>query len=440
MPVALATVPRSALDDLLVPDAGGLPALLERSAGGVLRRVARLAGALGPVAPRQDRGALAVLGRHAEAADPADPATWRWAHGPLLRSWLAASDRPEVLVARAGQAVPLAAARAAGLTVPCRRGVVEAGDVADVLRSDPLLGDERLALVPGGGLGVDALGRCCRILRRPAHRLDHGPVVVRDDLPLVRLRLHGDGPPERARLGRTDDEAPGSPRYPAWWGGDAFDRPASWLRTTWPALWDELGWVLHVVVPFTPPEGWAATSFTVPGHTGVAWLQAGEATAVLEALVGEAARLRLRLLDEVTPLVDGAGPPGTVRRLEDLYAACLGAEALLRAAAWSLHPSLSPRARPGRRPPDPGDGAGRRAGGLPLPLGRRRRRRRLGCVGWLAPGRPWPCARVPAGPSLRAPPAGLLHVGGRRGRHPAVSSGRSAAVHGGSAPCRRGPP
>lgn len=133
-------------------------------------------------------------------------------------------------------------------------------------------------------------------------QLPNTAIAVRNDIPLLHLRLREGEVPTRDRgivAGELDHRRT---TYGAF-DPTPFGHAARLVARVWPEEFDDWQETLQVVVPRTAPSGWTVGGFTVSSHQGACWVIARDPLTILETLVHEQSHVKLRYIEESTPLL-----------------------------------------------------------------------------------------------------------------------------------------
>jgi len=147
-----------------------------------------------------------------------------------------------------------------------------------------------------------------RVLRAP--RLVDSDIVVRNDLPPLRLRLREGMTPTRGQAierGRLDTD----PELYASFDPEPFLEAARLVRGVWPEEYDDWCKTLRVAVPRKAPRGWTVHGMTVASHQGACWIVARGFPDLLDALVHEQSHVKLRYIEESLPILEPEQPEQT---------------------------------------------------------------------------------------------------------------------------------
>src|SRR5262249_49520379 len=138
----------------------------------------------------------------------------------------------------------------------------------------------------------------CRFLE--ANRLPDTDIVIRNDLPLLRLQLSQTAQREDGVVFGAVDPARES--YPSF-DASPFMEAAAILADAWPDEYDDFRETLQVVVPRAAPPGWRARGMTVSSHQGAIWIFVREILDLVEHMVHEQGHVKLRYIEETSPLL-----------------------------------------------------------------------------------------------------------------------------------------
>ena len=168
-------------------------------------------------------------------------------------------------------------------------------------------------------------------------------IVVRNDLPLLKLKMRENQVPSR-NGGLNYGEFDLRPSTYCPFDVGVFRAAFELVQETWTEEFADWETTLRVVVPRSAPSGWEVNGFTVASHQGACWIVARGLPAVLEALVHEQSHIKLRYIEESHPLLEASqtlerfavGWRSDLRPiegiLEGVYVNLHSIEALLRAA------------------------------------------------------------------------------------------------------------
>lgn len=244
------------------------------------------------------RGWLHDFGRIADLSDLSDP--------HLLRQ-LDHIDNMRVSLDDEGDWVALLAVEQGVVaTWDCRRAIL---GVPGTLVGARKAGD-RLTLIDEDGahhvydLGDDADPRI-----RAAPALPGTDIVVRNDLPRLRLTLREGAVPTRAG-GIAPWSLDGRDPYYARQDFGPLLAAAAVLEQAWPEKYDDLARTVQVLVPRAAPPGWEVDGFTVSSHQGACWIFSQGLVKSLETLVHEQGHVKLRYVEEAIPILTPDQPEG----------------------------------------------------------------------------------------------------------------------------------
>ncbi|MEP7020284.1 MAG: HEXXH motif-containing putative peptide modification protein [Pseudonocardiales bacterium] len=144
--------------------------------------------------------------------------------------------------------------------------------------------------------GVFAEG--CRLVYAPL--LPDSQIVVRNDLPLLQLRLLGTQRDDAVSLG-SFDHSPSS--YPAF-DPARYLEAATIIRDVWPEGYADFQQTLQVVIPRTSPPRWRARGMTISTFAGAIWLFVDRVVDLVEHMVHEQGHVKLRYIEDTCPILD----------------------------------------------------------------------------------------------------------------------------------------
>lgn len=252
-----------------------------------------------------------------------------------------------------------------GLSLRARGRMIETWDCASSLQLPPDaesldwrvkdMRDERVVVAPdtrGSAQGA-AVGLRVQsgvpLLRDVSN---FGSIVIRNDLPSLRVCLDETRTAEREDAILHDWVDPRDQAYPAG-QREALIEAAQWMSDAWPEMVQEWRAILSVVVPRMPPRGWQMNGFTLSSMQGAVWVHPGRPLQALEGLLHEAAHVKLRYVEEFCPMLAAAQ---TAERFqvswrtdarpvagvfEGTYVSAMAAEGLHRAVEAGAVPLLS---------------------------------------------------------------------------------------------------
>ncbi len=132
--------------------------------------------------------------------------------------------------------------------------------------------------------------------------LPRSNIVVRNDLPGLRVSLDETRTPERGSAVREQETDTRERSYP-----QSRHRPvveaAQALLSAWPEEYEDWRCMMRVVVPRMPPPGWQMEGFTISSMQGAAWIHPSSTLRTLESLVHEHSHVKLRYVEEAVPLL-----------------------------------------------------------------------------------------------------------------------------------------
>ncbi|MFS2034411.1 aKG-HExxH-type peptide beta-hydroxylase [Polaromonas sp. CT11-55] len=237
---------------------------------------------------------------------------------PLCRRWLHATGRALIAGAPLEVFEPLLASVAnyipgflevapRGRVLMSRGGHIETWDCASGIKLPAGYGDGawqcrrkgawiHLSPLPASG---QTLSSC---LVAPDAVLPRSHIVVRNDLPGLRVSLDETRTPERGSAVREKETDARQCSYP-----QGRHRPiveaAQALLSAWPEEYKDWRRTMRVVVPRLPPAGWQMEGFTISSMQGAAWIHPSNTLRTLESLVHEHSHVKLRYVEEAVPLL-----------------------------------------------------------------------------------------------------------------------------------------
>jgi hypothetical protein len=130
-------------------------------------------------------------------------------------------------------------------------------------------------------------------------------IVVRNDLPGLRIELDETRVPERETSVRQNGVDARADAYP---GGcfSVLADASGMLLNAWPEEYDDWRETMRVVVPRLAPPGWQMGGFTVSAMQGAVWINPCDLLTVLESMVHEQSHLKLRYLEDAIALLEPA--------------------------------------------------------------------------------------------------------------------------------------
>ena len=130
--------------------------------------------------------------------------------------------------------------------------------------------------------------------------LPDSQIVLRNDLPLLRLRLLGVQRDDAVELGSFDHSSASYPGFdPA-----PYLRAAAIIRDVWPEGYADFRQTLQVVVPRASPPHWRARGMTISTFAGAIWLFVDSVLDLVEHMVHEQAHVKLRYIEDTCPILD----------------------------------------------------------------------------------------------------------------------------------------
>lgn len=237
---------------------------------------------------------------------------------PLFRRWLHATGRALIAGAPPSAVEPLLASVAnyvPGFTekssrsrvLMARGGRIETWDCAGSIELPADYGDAGwqcrrkgawVHLTPAS-TGVQILSSS---LVEPEAVLPQSSIVIRNDLPSLRVSLDETRTPERGSAVREREIDARERSYPGGRHRSIMDA-AQALLSAWPEEYDDWRCMMRVVVPRLPPPGWQMAGFTISSMQGAAWIHPSGILQTLESLVHEHSHVKLRYVEEAVPLL-----------------------------------------------------------------------------------------------------------------------------------------
>ena len=237
---------------------------------------------------------------------------------PLFRRWLHATGRALIAGAPLSAVEPLLASVAnyvPGFTekssrsrvLMARRGRIETWDCAGSIELPAGYGDGGWQCRRKGAWAhmtpesedVEMLSSC---LVAPQAVLPQSNIVVRNDLPGLRVSLDETRTPERGSAVREQEIDARECSYPEGRHHPIMEA-AQALLSAWPEEYDDWRSMMRVVVPRLPPSGWQMAGFTISSMQGAAWIHPSSTLQTLESLVHEHSHVKLRYVEEAVPLL-----------------------------------------------------------------------------------------------------------------------------------------
>jgi HEXXH motif-containing protein len=237
---------------------------------------------------------------------------------PLFRRWLHATGRALIAGAPLSSVEPLLASVAnyvpgfaevspRGRMLMARGGRIETWDCASSIELPAGYGDGGwqcrrkgawIHLSPASA-GAQKLSSC---LVAPEAMLPRSSIVVRNDLPGLRVSLDETRAPERGSAVREQEIDVRERSYPEGRHHPIMDA-AQALLSAWPEEYDDWRCMMRVIVPRLPPPGWQMAGFTISSMQGAAWIHPSTTLQTLESLVHEHSHVKLRYVEEAVPLL-----------------------------------------------------------------------------------------------------------------------------------------
>lgn len=148
-------------------------------------------------------------------------------------------------------------------------------------------------------------GRFSQPLLPGMELLPQSGIVIRNDLPGLRVTLDETRVPERGEAVRGIEA---DARYEAYPSGDfsQIAAAAEMVRRALPDLYADWLHTLRVVVPRLPPTGWRMEGFSLSSMQGAIWVHPCDELTVLESLVHENSHVKLRYVEDSVPLLHTA--------------------------------------------------------------------------------------------------------------------------------------
>jgi hypothetical protein len=143
---------------------------------------------------------------------------------------------------------------------------------------------------------VQASVEGCRIRHAPC--LPETEVVVRNDIPTLRLKLSGTSQRDTGIVvGKLEDSALFT------CGPELCIEAADLLRQVWTKEYEDFSQTLQVVVPGAKCDDRLAKGMTVSSHQGAVWIMADDLLSTYESLVHEQSHVKLRYVEEAFPIL-----------------------------------------------------------------------------------------------------------------------------------------
>jgi len=237
---------------------------------------------------------------------------------PLCRRWLHATGRALIAGAPLEVFEPLLASVAnympgfmevapRGRVLMSRGGHIETWDCASGIKLPDGYGDGAWQCRrKGAWIHLSPLSASSQTLSSclvaPDAVLPRSHIVVRNDLPGLRVSLDETRTPERGSAVREKETDARQCSYPL-----GRHRPiveaAQALLSAWPEEYKDWRRTMRVVVPRLPPPGWQMEGFTISSMQGAAWIHPSNTLRTLESLVHEHSHVKLRYVEEAVPLL-----------------------------------------------------------------------------------------------------------------------------------------
>lgn len=239
---------------------------------------------------------------HAQNAIGASPLFRRWLHA-LGRSLIESAPRSlqDDLLSQVNN---YTMGLQSSVMLQARHGVIETWDCRAALRL-PSSGHDGTWLCHRQGLEVElsrAHSGLQLTLNTSQRCLPDSEIVIRNDLPGLRVALNENEVPERERAVRAHEADARLEAYP---DGEfpLISQAAADLARAWPAGYADWQHTMRVVVPRLPPKGWRMEGFSLSSMQGAVWVHPGAYMTVLESLVHEQGHIKLRYIEDWVPLL-----------------------------------------------------------------------------------------------------------------------------------------
>jgi HEXXH motif-containing protein len=237
---------------------------------------------------------------------------------PLYRRWLHETGRAliagapplalEILLASVSNYVPgFAGSSSRGTVLLSRQGHIETWNCAASVELPAGYGDASWHCRRTGArielsCASERLPPLVLRIAAPQALLPRSNIVVRNDLPGLRVSLDETRTPERgsAVLERETDARECA--YPSGRQRSIVEA-AQALLSAWPEEYEDWRSMMRVVVPRLPPRGWEMEGFTISSMQGAAWINPSDTLHALESLVHEHSHVKLRYVEEAVPLL-----------------------------------------------------------------------------------------------------------------------------------------
>lgn len=145
-----------------------------------------------------------------------------------------------------------------------------------------------------------------------APRLPETNIVVRNDLPMLRVTLSDERLPQREG-GIVWDVFDSRPQSYAPFDAVPFLEAAHLVSVAWPEEFEDWRLTLRVVVPREAPPGLIMQGMTSASYQGACWIAARGFPNVLDALVHEQSHIKLRYIEATQPILEPMQPRGPFR-------------------------------------------------------------------------------------------------------------------------------
>ncbi len=124
-------------------------------------------------------------------------------------------------------------------------------------------------------------------------------IVVRNDLPLLQLRLLGTEREDAVALGSLDHSSASYPSFDP----DPYLGAASIINDVWPEEYADFRETLQIVIPRSSPRRWRAQGMTVSSFAGAIWLFVDGVVDLVEHMVHEQSHVKLRYIEDACPIL-----------------------------------------------------------------------------------------------------------------------------------------
>lgn len=126
-------------------------------------------------------------------------------------------------------------------------------------------------------------------------------IVVRNDLPLLHLKLSGTAQRDTGVVfGALDHSKSSYPEFDI----SPFQESASILNQCWSEEYSDFQETLQAVIPRGVPNGWRARGMTVSSYQGAIWIMAQGLIPIFEHMVHEQSHVKLRYIEESNPILE----------------------------------------------------------------------------------------------------------------------------------------